>query len=214
MRFHLCCAGETAINKYQRVTALHRNRDHTHGTAMRSGMTEQHGTGILGPIPSQAIFVQMRIRGLTPWQQLKSWRRATCRQSSSHWEGNVDPTLKFRWKDVRDKKRRIKHSRSAVREAAMQHNRRAEPPRNSDDLEQSSPRSDQGKMRRAGDIPNPNQNRPLRRDARGARRGDTPRRRRVSVARPARPAGGGGEGRASPGGGNRNYVGRRARWYK
>ena len=140
---------------------------------MRSGMTEQHGTQILGPIPSQAIFVQMRIRGLTPWQQLKSWRRATCRQSSSHWEGNVDPTLKFRRKDVREKNRRIRQSSSADREAAMQDNRPAQPSRNSDDLEQSSPRSDQGKMRRAGDIPNPNQNRPLRRDARARREEET-----------------------------------------
>ena len=170
---HLCCcAGETAINKCWRVTALHRNRDNTHGTAMRSGMTEQHGTQILGPIQSQAIFVRMRMRGRMLWQQLKRWSRATCRQSSSHWDGNVDPTLKFRWKDVRDENRRMRQSRSAVREAAMQHNRRAQPSRNSDDLEQSSPRSDQGKMRGTNRRhPQTQPERlPLRRDARGEKR--------------------------------------------
>ena len=175
---------------------------------MRSGMTEQHGTQILGPVQSQAIFVQMRMRGRMLWQQLKSWSRATCRQSSSHWDGNVDPTLKFRRKDVREKNRRIRQSSSADREAAMQDNRRAQPSRNSDDLEQSSPRSDQGKMRRTGDIPKPNQNGALRRDAR--RREEETRREgggSPSLAPRAHPAGGGGEGRASPGGKNQNYGG-------
>ena len=170
---------------------------------MRSGMTEQHGTQILGPVQSQAIFVQMRMRGRMLWQQMKSWSRATCRQSSSHWDGNVDPTLKFRRKDVREKNRRIRQSSSADREAAMQDNRPAQPSRNSDDLEQSSPRSDQGKMRRTEDIPKPCQNGTLRRDARGEKRRHAAKAaglRRSPRASRRR----GGEGRASPGRKNRN----------
>ena len=72
----------------------------------------------------------------------------------------------------------------------MQDNRPAQPSRNSDDLEQSSPRSDQGKMRRTEDIPKPCQNGTLRRDARGEKRRHAAKAAGLRRSPPARPAGG------------------------